>query len=53
MLLLLPGEYVEKALGQHHTGIYGLGEWREPVDETTGEAFIRLVLPDGLVLTRG
>ncbi len=34
-----PGEYVEKALGQHHTGIYGLGEWRELVDEATGEAY--------------
>ena len=34
-----PGEYVEKALGKHHTGIYGLGEWRELVDETTGEAY--------------
>lgn len=26
------GEYVEKALGSKHTGIYGLGEWREKVD---------------------
>ena len=34
-----PGEYVEKALGKHHTGIYGLGEWRELIDETTGEAY--------------
>lgn len=33
------GEYVERALGQHHTGIYGLGEWRELVDPTTGEAY--------------
>ena len=37
--VVAPGEYVEKALGQHHTGIYGLGEWRELVDETTGEAY--------------
>lgn len=34
-----PGEYVERALGQYHTGIYGLGEWRELVDEQTGEAY--------------
>ena len=34
-----PGEYVEKALGKHHTGIYGLGEWRELIDEVTGEAY--------------
>lgn len=34
-----PGEYVERALGKHHTGIYGLGEWRELVDEATGEAY--------------
>ncbi len=33
------GEYVEKGLGKHHTGIYGLGEWRELIDETTGEAY--------------
>ena len=33
-----PGEYVERALGQHHNGIYGLGEWRELVDGKTGEA---------------
>lgn len=33
------GEYVERALGQHHTGIYGLGEWRELVDEQTGIAY--------------
>lgn len=26
------GEYVEKALGYKHSGIYGLGEWREKVD---------------------
>lgn len=26
------GEYVEKALGNEHTGIYGLGEWREKID---------------------
>lgn len=37
--VVAPGEYVEKALGQHHTGIYGLGEWRELVDEATGEAY--------------
>ncbi len=36
---VLPGEYVEKALGKHHQGIYGLGEWRELVDEETGEAY--------------
>lgn len=23
-----PGEYVERALKKYHTGIYGLGEWR-------------------------
>lgn len=34
-----PGEYVERGLGQHHNGIYGLGEWRELVDERTGEAY--------------
>ena len=33
------GEYVERALGLHHHGIYGLGEWREMVDEKTGEAY--------------
>lgn len=27
------GEYVEKALGGKHKGIYGLGEWREIVDK--------------------
>ena len=32
------GTYVERALKQRHTGIYGLGEWRELVDEKTGEA---------------
>ena len=37
--LVAPGEYVEKGLGKHHTGIYGLGEWRELIDETTGEAY--------------
>lgn len=26
------GEYVEKAIGSKHTGIYGLGEWREKID---------------------
>ena len=34
-----PGEYVERALKKHHTGIYGLGEWRELIDEATGEAY--------------
>lgn len=34
-----PGEYVVRGLGQHHNGIYGLGEWRELVDERTGEAY--------------
>ena len=33
------GEYVERALGRHHQGVYGLGEWREMVDEETGEAY--------------
>ena len=33
------GEYVERALGRHHQGVYGLGEWREMVDEKTGEAY--------------
>lgn len=33
-----PGEYVEKALQSHHTGIYGLGQWREKVDRN-GEAY--------------
>lgn len=37
--VVAPGEYVEKGLGLHHTGIYGLGEWRELVDEATGEAY--------------
>lgn len=36
---VMPGEYVERALGLHHTGIYGLGEWRELLDERTGEAY--------------
>lgn len=35
---VLPGEYVEKGLGLRHTGIYGLGEWREKVDKR-GEAY--------------
>lgn len=35
---VLPGEYVERALGRYHTGIYGLGEWREKVNEY-GEAY--------------
>lgn len=34
-----PGEYVERALNLHHHGIYGLGEWREKVDEKTGDAY--------------
>ena len=33
------GEYVERALNKPHTGIYGLGEWRELIDEETNEAF--------------
>lgn len=33
------GEFVERALGLHHQGIYGLGEWREMIDENTGEAY--------------
>lgn len=33
------GEYTERALGQSHTGIYGLGEWRELIDKKTGEAY--------------
>lgn len=36
---VLPGEYVERGLGLHHHGIYGLGEWREKVDPKTGEAY--------------
>ena len=32
-------EYTERALGQLHTGIYGLGEWRELIDKKTGEAY--------------
>lgn len=32
-----PGEYVERVRASSHTGIYGLGEWREDVDER-GEA---------------
>ena len=27
------GEYVERALGRHHQGVYGLGEWREMVGD--------------------
>ena len=34
-----PEEYTERALGQSHNGIYGLGEWRELVDKKTGEAY--------------
>lgn len=37
--VVAPGEYVEKGLGKHHRGIYGLGEWRELVDEATGEVY--------------
>ena len=37
--LVSPGEYTERALGQSHTGIYGLGEWRELIDKKTGEAY--------------
>ena len=37
--LVSPGEYTERALGQLHTGIYGLGEWRELIDKKTGEAY--------------
>jgi CubicO group peptidase (beta-lactamase class C family)/pimeloyl-ACP methyl ester carboxylesterase len=35
---VLPGEYIEKAFGDFHTGIYGLGEWREKTDEN-GNAY--------------
>lgn len=34
-----PGEYPEKALGQSHKSIYGLGEWRELVDKKSGEVY--------------
>lgn len=37
--VLPPDNYVEKALGQSHNGIYGLGEWRELADKKTGEAW--------------
>ena len=37
--LVSPGEYTEIALGQSHTGIYGLGEWRELIDKKTSEAY--------------
>jgi Beta-lactamase class C and other penicillin binding proteins len=33
-----PGEYIEKGLGLYHTGIYGLGEWREKIDKN-GNAY--------------
>ncbi len=36
---VLPGEFIERGWGLHHTGIYGLGEWRELIDATTGEAY--------------
>lgn len=32
------GEYIERALGLYHNGIYGLGEWREKIDKN-GEAY--------------
>lgn len=35
---IMPDGYVEKVLGQSHTGIYGLGEWREKVDKN-GNAY--------------
>ena len=47
-----PGEYTERALGQSHNGIYGLGEWRELVDKRQGKP-IKSVLRAGLALTRG
>lgn len=28
-----PGDFVERQCGEFHTGIYGLGHWREKVDE--------------------
>ncbi len=34
-----PGEFVEKVRGNTHTGIYGLGQWREILDED-GEAVL-------------
>lgn len=37
--IIPPDNYVAKALGQSHNGIYGLGEWRELIDEKTGEAY--------------
>ena len=37
---IIPSDnYVAKALGQSHNGIYGLGEWRELIDTKTGEAY--------------
>lgn len=33
------GEYVERGLGLRHRGVYGLGLWREKIDEETGEAY--------------
>ena len=33
-----PGEFTERAFGSFHTGIYGLGEWREKVD-SLGNAY--------------
>ncbi len=36
---VLPGEFIERGWGLHHTGIYGLGEWRELIDAHTGEAY--------------
>lgn len=29
---VVQGEYIERAFGSFHTGIYGLGEWREKLD---------------------
>ena len=37
--IIPPDNYIAKALGQAHNGIYGLGEWRELVDQQTGEAY--------------
>jgi len=35
---VMPDEYVQKGLGNTHNGIYGLGEWRELIDQN-GEAY--------------
>ena len=37
--IVFSGEYTERALGQSHNGIYGLGEWRELLDKDTGEVY--------------